>query len=154
MNTRWYLYTYMNYNTWIEETHEHINKVHILSSILSIHGKNKINNSDVYQWDRRLQTEISTNTTIKIQWFPIKTNKDMYCHIWGNYRLQHVLYHIFPGIIQKLILAQGPSQGLIWFEGWYQCPYRKGHVIIYLSHATCIWILKQLKQIFLFHLAI
>lgn len=63
--TRWYLYTY-NYNTWIEETHEHFNKVHILSSILSIHGKNKINNSDVYQWDRRLQTEISTNTAIKI----------------------------------------------------------------------------------------
>ena len=50
-------------------------------------------------------------------------------------RLLHDIFHIGPDISPRLhIKPDSEAGGLIWVEGWYQGPYGKFHVIIFLSH--------------------
>ena len=50
-------------------------------------------------------------------------------------RLLHDIFHIGPGISPRLPYeARQRSWRAEWVEGWYQGPYGKFHVIIFLSH--------------------
>jgi hypothetical protein len=50
---------------------------------------------------------------------------------WLRDYYTHDIFHIGPGISPRLPYQ---ARQLIWVEGWYQEPYGKFHVIIFLSH--------------------